>query len=561
MEMASELSQRSKKTIFGMIAVAKGLHRSMQRVFGGSGLQLFVPENELKAGDDLTSAQLSPATVEERPLLTATADEEHLPFKALWSLLFNSKLRLYVEPEALHNMWNDLKNSYKRADLQPALLLGIVMSQSSHGPFGSGHHQWTKQQTAELLAESMTTSDFENIRESMTRDRYGDTTDIPESPSDLPDIPSVANFPIFAKQKSWFQAVVALYRLALDWSLDSVILGKAVELTKGLDSDDRMMDDGEDHEDAAGHGPADDHARPQTRKELDELKGTFSNKLVMTYHYHQDPMLPLEFKAMFWASRPLLHEYEATLDIQKDGQEKTLRWRAARAKGQTWWPTVVKTMCSINDPETMKMLHIPLTARENDFGLDVHKQILEKYSKLCIEISSARSWSQCQYTICVPNMFAIVHHESFEHRERGMNVLKRIWEAVLNAEKVLSHPDTRADVRASLKQVLDHMAWHKGQVARELFLVCQQGEWKAGDQQIRQLGFYLFGTPANTKHFLEDTFAHLADIVKRMVRNCKISKNLICSYKLSFSLPSAISCQCFFWFLPIPFIYFYGYYS
>ena len=47
-------------------------------------------------------------------------------------------------------MWNDLKNSYKRADLQPALLLGIVMSQSSHGPFGSDHHQWTKQQTAEM---------------------------------------------------------------------------------------------------------------------------------------------------------------------------------------------------------------------------------------------------------------------------------------------------------------------------------------------------------------------------------------------------------------------------
>lgn len=39
--------------------------------------------------------------------------------------------------------------------------------------------------------------------------------------------------------------MVALYRLALDWSLDSLILGKAVELTKGLDSEDRMMDDGE----------------------------------------------------------------------------------------------------------------------------------------------------------------------------------------------------------------------------------------------------------------------------------------------------------------------------
>ena len=43
----------------------------MQKVFGGSGLQLFVPEVELKAGDDLKSAGLSPATVEERPLLTA----------------------------------------------------------------------------------------------------------------------------------------------------------------------------------------------------------------------------------------------------------------------------------------------------------------------------------------------------------------------------------------------------------------------------------------------------------------------------------------------------------
>ena len=77
----------------------------------------------------------------------------------------------------------------------------------------------------------------------------------------------------------------------------------------------------QDHEDVGHEQAGGDHARPQTRKELDDLKGNFSNKLVMAYHYHQDPMLPLEFKAMFWASRPLLHEYEATLDIQKDGQD------------------------------------------------------------------------------------------------------------------------------------------------------------------------------------------------------------------------------------------------
>ena len=48
----------------------------------------------------------------------------------------------------------------------------------------------------------------------------------------------------------------------------------------------------------------------------------------MAYHYHHDPLLPLEFKAIFWASYFLLKEYESTLKIQKEGQvhgkEKTL---------------------------------------------------------------------------------------------------------------------------------------------------------------------------------------------------------------------------------------------
>ena len=145
-------------------------------------------------------------------------------------------------------------------------------------------------------------------------------------------------------------------------------------------------------------------------------------------------------------------------------------------------------------------------------------------------------------------MFAIVQHESFEHRERGMNVLKRIWEAALNAEKVLSHPDTRADVRASLKQVLDHMAWHKGQVARELFLVCQQGEWKAGDQQIRQLVF-TFSAPQPIQNISSKILLLiLLTLSKEWFAIARSQKNLICSYQLSFSLPSAISCQCFFGF-------------
>ena len=105
-------------------------------------------------------------------------------------------------------------------------------------------------------------------------------------------------------------------------------------------------------------------------------------------------------------------------------------------------------------------------------------------------------------------------------------MIKQIWNAVLKAEQVLANPETDAGVRASLKQILDTMCWHKGQLAREIFVVCSQGNWDFRDEEIRLLSFYMFGCPANTKHWLEDTFGHLADVVKRIARNLKMSKKL-----------------------------------
>ena len=81
------------------------------------------------------------------------------------------------------------------------------------------------------------------------------------------------------------------------------------------------QEDGDDDPADDDAGNAASHARPQTRKELDDIKTKYSNKLLMAFHYHQDPMLPLEFKAMYWASKPLLKEYEQNLDVQKDGQD------------------------------------------------------------------------------------------------------------------------------------------------------------------------------------------------------------------------------------------------
>ena len=102
-----------------------------------------------------------------------------------------------MEPDSLHCQWNDLKNSYKRADFQPALLLGLVLSQMAHGPFLSGSNQWTRQQVADLVSESMADSDFQSLRESMLRDRYNDPTELPESARDIPELRAIQSLPIF----------------------------------------------------------------------------------------------------------------------------------------------------------------------------------------------------------------------------------------------------------------------------------------------------------------------------------------------------------------------------
>lgn len=114
-------------------------------------------------------------------------------------MAYSSKIRLYVEPDSLHCQWNDLKNAYKRADLQAALLLGVLLSQTSHGPFLSATNQYMRQQVAELLSESMDQSDFDCLREAMLKDRYNDATrDFPESPRDIPELSSIQSLSIFA---------------------------------------------------------------------------------------------------------------------------------------------------------------------------------------------------------------------------------------------------------------------------------------------------------------------------------------------------------------------------
>jgi hypothetical protein len=71
----------------------------------------------------------------------------------------------------------------------------------AHGPFGGGGHQWTRQQTAEIMSETMSDGDFQALKEAMLNDRYGDSGEIPETPQDIPELKSGASLPIFVPQR------------------------------------------------------------------------------------------------------------------------------------------------------------------------------------------------------------------------------------------------------------------------------------------------------------------------------------------------------------------------
>jgi hypothetical protein len=153
---------------------------------------------------------------------TESPDEEALPFKSLWALMFNSRLRIYIEPDSLHCLWNDVKNAYKRSECQPALLLGILLCQTGHGPFLSAGNQWTKQEVAELLGETMTESDFQDLREAMLQDRYNDPRGLPDSPSDIAQLPAVQNLPIYDIWLHKYQSLLEFPPLiceVLTWNL------------------------------------------------------------------------------------------------------------------------------------------------------------------------------------------------------------------------------------------------------------------------------------------------------------------------------------------------------
>ena len=101
-------------------------------------------------------------------------------------------------------LWNDTKNSLRRARLQHCMLLAATLSNVQHGPFQGGRNHATLVEAAESLSKSITAEQFEDLQDRMMSDRGVQddmdsvNDDFPETPDDLPKLKCVANLPVYA---------------------------------------------------------------------------------------------------------------------------------------------------------------------------------------------------------------------------------------------------------------------------------------------------------------------------------------------------------------------------
>lgn len=153
-------------------------------------------------------------------------------------------------------------------------------------------------------------------------------------------------------------------------------------------------------------------------------------------------------------------------------------------------------------------------------------KLLRSFFTLLVELASARCWSQVHHAMCLPNILSRVHDEQVEMRDRGLNSARQVWRAVLRAEEIVyNEPDSLpAATLASLRKCLYEMAWNRQQLSREAYAVCENGQWKATDGDVRALSFALFARPMNTKMYLEDMFGHVSSTIKRLSKNDKAQK-------------------------------------
>ncbi|CAE7563238.1 unnamed protein product [Symbiodinium sp. CCMP2592] len=272
--------------------------------------------------------------------------------------------------------------------------------------------------------------------------------------------------------------------------------------------------------------PAADSKVPKTRSELQKLRENFANTMHLCLHFYADRSLQQQMRLVSTACKPIRDSYHQSLVDQKS-QASTMKFQATRAAAG-WFDVVRDTLHLIHEREALQRFNVTTSVStsilEEDDDLAKEPWFLEEselvdtFWKLLVELASARSWSQVQFSTIQPCALAIALSPDNGPNSLAQKLLheqRDTWNAVLKAERSAAS-DSKLDpgVRSALNQVLCDLGWNRLQVSREAMLECTAANWKVSDQRVLETARCLFAGQAQTKYHLEDLFAHLVSVAR-----------------------------------------------
>ncbi|CAE7678218.1 unnamed protein product [Symbiodinium sp. CCMP2592] len=228
---------------------------------------------------------------------------------------------------------------------------------------------------------------------------------------------------------------------------------------------------------------------PKTKGELlMELKSQHKNTMRLVAALLHDRDLRLQLRQIQWGASPLYGEYRSFLSNQKLGQDGS-GMALARA-----FPDM-----SVLDAQEW---------------LQDEKENLKDFWIYLLELVAKRVWGQVQHAVLCPQMIAGSLSAHAAAADACMDSMKKTWDAVLRAEEVQLHAAGRITpaARKSLGAIMGDLAFNRQSFARECAVVCRMASWNAKYKDVQELARSMYSKPLNTKHDLEDCFAHLASV-------------------------------------------------
>lgn len=278
---------------------------------------------------------------------------------------------------------------------------------------------------------------------------------------------------------------------------------------------------------AAEEGPDVQPEEPTTRAEFNELRARYSDTVSMALSFLSDHEHHIRVRILVKCGRPLHQEYQYALKCHQQGQTMMARWQAERANG-LWFTTILNLLRLLESEEFLQQLDLRPSAMSigkatnlSDPGIAKDISRCQSMFNLVAELCHARAWSQLHHSLCLPHCFAKIFSPTQAQQDQARRFLQMISANIQAIEDSASRNPSEAALQKFIKD-LGTVGWP---LVREILHTGHNVDWDLSDSALRDIGWALFGSAAETKHTCENTFSWLADSAARQSKALKFNQH------------------------------------